>query len=358
MMIHAVPARDVPVADGFAPDVLRAPPYLLAAGKERLQGDRSASDRTEHDARFMAIPQGKIVVTDREVFYLDADDRFFDAYYPKPWVYEARRGSDGALSLPADTQGLQRRAGAVFAPFLVAGNWFHTLVDNLARMYFYEQLGAPALPVIVPSWAAGAAGSDRAAVNALFLAGKPVQVLAPGIYQFDTVILPPLGNKDDYIYRAPLDFVARTLLARLRKTPPAHPLRLFISRADIDVRNLDNEAELIASLRPLGVTPICPGDFSFWTQLELFSTAELIIGVHGQGFTPMICARACRRVMEFEAADWHFTAYRSIASCYDIPYEKMPCSLVEHRNPRRFDWLAHADIPATVDRVAQAVAAL
>jgi capsular polysaccharide biosynthesis protein len=358
-MIKATPARDVPVVEAFEPDMLRAPPHLLAVRRGPLPGDRSVTDRIEHDGLFLAIPNGKIVVTNREIFYLDADDRFFDAYYPKRWVYQARLDADGGLTIPTDRRPPQRREGAVFAPFLVAGNWFHTLADNLARMCYYRELGLPDLPVIVPAWATGAPNTDRASVNAAFLDGKPVHVLAPGVYHYDTVILPPLGNKDDYIYREPLRFVADTLLARMRKVaPPTHPLRLFVSRADIGVRNLGNEAELIAALRPLGITPVCPGDFPFWTQLELFAAAELIIGVHGQGLTPMICAKHCRLIMEFEAANWHFTAYRSFASCLDIAYEKLPCRLVEYRNPKRFDWLAIADIPACVERVARAVSAL
>lgn len=331
---------------------------VSTVGGDILQADRSEIDRSSYEARFLIIPDAKVVVTEREIFYLTADDQFFPEYYPKPWVYAARQGENGTLNIPVDGLPVHHCSDAVFAPFLVSGNWFHTLADNLARMYYYSQLDCPALPVLLPAWADSDPGSDRAFVNAAFLENYPVQVLSPGIYYYRTVIVPPLANRNDYMVREPLRFVAETLRRKIPRKQTTHPLRLFISRADIEVRNLSNEAELLSALRPFGVMPICPGDFSFRTQLELFSAAQLIIGVHGQGFTPMFVSSRCRRIMEFEAAGWHFTAYRSIASCLEICYEKMPCQLHNYRNPQRFDWLAEADIPVCVKRVADVIASL
>ena len=356
MIIKAVPAVNILSTAQISPELLREPrPQPLIAGAARLPAVRSEADRKLYEAGYLSIPNGKVVVTEREIFYLTEDDRFFPEYYPQPWIYRARVDADGALSIPIDALPLYRREGAAFAPFLVAGNWFHVLADNLARMYYFARLGMNDVAVLLPSWGDGPANSDRAFVNRAFLHGKLVHVLAPGVYHYDAVIVPPLANTDDYMVSAAIRFVAETLRRLAAHKPHTHRLRLFVSRADIGVRNLSNESALIEALRPLGVTPICPGDFSFRTQLEIFAAADLIMGVHGQGFTPMLAARGCRLVMEFEATGWPFTAYSSIACALDIGYERAPCRLIAKRNPKRFDWVAEADVARCVERVAAAI---
>jgi hypothetical protein len=326
---------------------------------DTLTARRSETDQTGYDARFLTIPNCRVIVTGREIFYLTEDDHYFPSYYPKPWVYQEHLRPGEVIEI--DCTGLPEYEMPIttFAPFLVAGNWFHTLLDNYVRMYFFDFLEMPSMGIITPFWALRLEPpfrDDRRLVNAIFMQSRQQIILQEGIYHFNSVILPPLGNQNDYIACKPLDFVATKLSESLLLKPAFHRPRLFISRADIHVRNIANESELMEALRPLGITAICPGDYSFRTQLELFASAELLLGVHGQGFTPMICARDCQRVMELEAANWTFTAYRSIASCLGIPYEKLPCSLVEHRDPRRFDWLARADIPACVAQIEAAIA--
>lgn len=333
---------------------------LWKAGHESLQAIRSATDQKSFTAQFLAIPRCKVVVTHSHVFYLTADDHFCVDYFPKPWVYQSLLAADGTIEIPIGDLPARHAGGAGFAPFFIitGNNWFHTLCDHFARLYFYPQLGDSALPILVPCWAMPRASRGDEFVAASFFDGKPVHCLQPGIYHYDLVVLPPLANQDDYLCAAPIRFMADTLYDKIGAHPPAHGLRLFVSRADTPVRNLANEAALIQALRPLGFQPVCPGDFSFRAQLELFAAAELIIGVHGLGLMPMICARHCRRLMEFEAAGWEITAYRSLACLAGMAYEKMPCQMVDYRSPARFDWLARADIPASVMRAERAIAAL
>jgi capsular polysaccharide biosynthesis protein len=206
----------------------------------------------------------------------------------------------------------------------------------------------------VPFWAQPAltrVPSDLTTVHAAFMQGRKTLRLEKGVYEVERVLAPPLGNADDYLFAEPVRFTADRLGRTLTRDKITHPLRLFVSRADIAVRNIVNETELTAELRRLGFTILCPGDYSFRTQLELFASAEIVAGVHGQGLAPIVCARRRRAVMEFEAAGWKFTAYRSLAEVMGIPYHKLPCELIEYRNPGRFDWVARADIGACIAAV-------
>jgi capsular polysaccharide biosynthesis protein len=316
-----------------------------------LNGIRWEQDQREISANFLSIPNAIVVVDDHHIIYMTAKCEFLSALYPKPWPYaKFKLAQSDALSLDIDTNAALRLTGDVFMPFSVAGNWFHMLFDNYARLFFRERITPNrSLTTALPFWACPggrAAHDDRAIIHSVFLRETAVLPLQRGVYEVERLIAPPLGNVSDYIFTDPARFVSNRLRSDLRCRKVTHPLRIFVSRADIGVRNLSNEAELVFELRRLGFMIICPGDYSFLAQLELFASAEIIAGVHGQGMTPMIAAAGCRAILEFEAAGWAFTAYRSIAGVLNVPYYKLPCEMTEMRNPSRFDWLARADIPA------------
>jgi hypothetical protein len=329
---------------------------------QKLLGTRSELDRREIAANFISVENAKVIVGDREIIYMTGDGHYLPQLYPKPWPY-ARHfvPQSRALSIDVDHLTERRLEGTIFTPFSVAGNWFHILFDNCARLYFLDKVHGPSsLRIGIPFWGlpeANTTDSGRGWVHSRFLNGQDVVCLEKGIYRIDRLIAPPLANVDDYFLADPVLFVAARLRESLSRTAAHHALRLFVSRADIPARNLSNEAELIQELRRLGFTILCPGDFLFQTQLELFSAAQIIVGVHGQGITPMICAGRCHSLMEFEAANWKFTAYRSLATILGIPYVKLPCQLIQYRNPARFDWLASADISTSIALIEDALQA-
>ncbi len=330
----------------------------LAYHAPPLHGVRTRYDRTLIPARMLAISDAIIVVGETDIIYLTADGSYLPSLYPKPWPY-ARHLMPGSKALKLDIAHLpvRRLSGTLFAPFTVAGNWFHRLFDNYARLYFFGELGGFGVRIAVPHWATAAGttaareAGDRAAVEAAFLDGLEIERLERGVYRVERLIAPPPANARDYIFSEPARFVAGRL-AQLTGARYTHRTRLFVSRADIPVRNLVNEAELAEALRRLGFLIVCPGDFSFRAQLELFASAEIIVGAHGQGLTPIIAASGCRMLMEFEAAGWGTTAYRAVSAILGIEYRKLPCEILEYRNQKRFDWQAHVDVARCVAAVA------
>jgi capsular polysaccharide biosynthesis protein len=318
-----------------------------------LKGVRWEQDQKEFPATFLSVSNAVVVVDDRHILYLTGDYKYLPMAYPKTWPYAKYLipKSDKIL-LDVDSFPRYRLTGSTVMPFAVAGNWFHMLLDNYARLHFLPQIPeVDAATVALPFWAdpqMTVVPNDRSIIHSVFLQGRSVKRLARGIHEVDRLIVPPLGNIDDYIFSEPARFVSNRLTSALIRGKARHPLRLFVSRADVSVRNLVNEAELAGELRRFGFTILCPGDYSFLAQLELFASAEIIAGVHGQGLVPVIVAQNCRAVLEFEAAGWAFTAYRSFAALLGIPYYKLPCDLITYRDPARFDWLARADTAACV----------
>jgi capsular polysaccharide biosynthesis protein len=358
MIVISHPAVPVAVEGEFNPDLLVSSRVLSCVRLDTLLAKQTDVDMMPYPADFLSIPNCTIIVTDRHVFYLDEENHFFPSYYPKPWVYSDFLQADGTLAIDCTNFPQHTVRTTLFAPFLVSGNWFHNYIDNYTRMYFYSHIADASVKVAVPFWIIGpedSSRSDRMLLSSIFIQEDQGILLAKGVYKVDRVILPPLGNVSDYMCRDTVLFVSDKLKKALNIRRPTHPLRLLVSRADIGVRNITNEDDLMTALLPLRFTRICPGDYSLRTQLEIFASAEAIIGVHGQGLTSMLTSTDCRQILEFEAAGWGATCYRAIAACLDIPYSPAPCQLEEYRNPARFDWLARADVARCTELIERAL---
>jgi capsular polysaccharide biosynthesis protein len=81
--------------------------------------------------------------------------------------------------------------------------------------------------------------------------------------------------------------------------------RLYVSRGDKKrTRRVDNEAELLAALEPLGFEAVDPGVLAPAEQVRAFAEAEYIVGPHGAGLTNLAFAAPGAAVIELFARDY------------------------------------------------------
>ncbi|MBD2654458.1 glycosyltransferase family 61 protein [Synechocystis sp. FACHB-383] len=74
--------------------------------------------------------------------------------------------------------------------------------------------------------------------------------------------------------------------------------RLYISRSEARYRRLLNEEEILPILEKEGFEVIRPENLSFPEQVQTFSQASIIMGVHGAGLTNMLFAPSGATIVE------------------------------------------------------------
>jgi capsular polysaccharide biosynthesis protein len=79
----------------------------------------------------------------------------------------------------------------------------------------------------------------------------------------------------------------------------------------------------MATLQPLGFEMVCPGHMSFREQAAVFSTAEIVVAVHGAALTNLVYAGHCRAMIELFPADSLKTTYMRLAERIGADYH--PC---------------------------------
>ncbi|WP_296708432.1 glycosyltransferase family 61 protein [Rhodoblastus sp.] len=140
--------------------------------------------------------------------------------------------------------------------------------------------------------------------------------------------------------------------------------KLYISRADARGRRaIINEAELTERLVKLGFEIVTLSELDFKSQVLMFESASIVIGVHGAGLTNMIFMNERSNILEIFYKSYGTPAYIRIAQSLGLNYAYYSCGssaeddhsgrLSEHSNA-----FCNVSVYVDVDRIAQYIESL
>ena len=174
---------------------------------------------------------------------------------------------------------------AVLACF-AGENYYHWFVSNLARLWLYEQAGVADnarfyVPIDKPF--------QR---ESLRLLGIPAERIVPAQpqahFQADRLLVSSL--RDQQLSPDACEFLHRRLTEHLPADRPANA-RLLIMRSRRGRRTIVNQDKLLRALTPLGFEPVWLERLPLAKQIDLFHTAECVVGPHGAGLTNLMFCR-------------------------------------------------------------------
>ncbi|MFX1383817.1 MAG: glycosyltransferase 61 family protein [Promethearchaeota archaeon] len=96
--------------------------------------------------------------------------------------------------------------------------------------------------------------------------------------------------------------------------------RIYISRQKALKRKLKNEKQLFDLLKKYNFERVYSEDYSFKEQVEIFSSASIIISIHGAGLTNMIFSENLK-VIEIYPANFITTHYFMLAKALGFKYK-------------------------------------
>lgn len=114
------------------------------------------------------------------------------------------------------------------------------------------------------------------------------------------------------------------------------PARLYISRDDAGWRRVENESEIVKSLRQRGFERIVLGERTVREQAELFRRAKVIVASHGGGLTNLVFAEPGTKVLEFFPGRAVNVCYWALANIRELDY----CYVVDTSDEPGKDWAA------------------
>jgi hypothetical protein len=224
-------------------------------------------------------------------------------------AYGYRPHAPSGFELP-QPESVAERGPAFLLGLPVGGNYFHWLFEAVSRWL----LASPSLPEDMPLVTPKLDPMERLALQA---AGVPderlVELPDSALLRFSELFVIDRGVRQS-VQIAP---AAARALRDLGAKEPATRLRLFISRANARRRRIVNDAELASTLERHGFTTLRAEELTVPEQIDLFASAEVVLGMHGAGLTNSVFCPAGTTILELQPSGldrarimlfWHLAA--------------------------------------------------
>ena len=221
------------------------------------------------------------------------------------------------LSLPRAVM-LEGNWTSLVSQWTLTANFYHWFMDALPRLAALDELPKDTR-ILVPSSIRRYA---RETLGWLGLEGRyrlaPERHLLVEHFHF---ISPVTMTGCDNPFA--INFLRDKFLGRADKTYSG-PKRFYIQRIGKG-RGVRNEAEVIAFFQDLGWGIVDPEALTLAQQIQLYSQAEAICGVHGAGFTNLLWCQPNCHIIELCADNCLNGCYEGIAQYADLDYQYVIC---------------------------------
>ena len=230
-----------------------------------------------------------------------------------------------------------------------ATNYYHFLYDALPRFGIFEESfpGREVEAVVVPH----ASRYQRELLELVGVPGRRIQPARNRAFRGDTVLVPSTPNQHLDAPRWSTDW----LRDRLRPTAVGGPDRLYLTRGSRpNTRRYVEEPALWPQLRRLGFTCVDAGTLSVQDQINVFSSADVIVSPHGAALTNLVFAKHGVRVLELFADDWVHLGLWAISEAIEGCTYRYLVADGDHPEGKPMSGVLN-DISIPVDRVLAAV---
>ncbi|ATX80292.1 Protein of unknown function (DUF563) [Mariprofundus aestuarium] len=179
------------------------------------------------------------------------------------------------------------------------GHWFAEFLPRL--FYFTQHPRFSDIPIIVDEGMPSSHYEFLHAIaqNSLHVLSKGERLkverllVAPTITFCPVELFPghavPAEHQGSWTESA-LRFIRRRVLDYYGDSPQGEREKVFLSRKNSSWRCLENEAEIIGVLQPLGFKVVFLEDYSFEEQVRIFQSAEFIVAPNGSSLNSLIFA--------------------------------------------------------------------
>lgn len=215
--------------------------------------------------------------------------------------------------------------------------YYHWMLDVLPKLQILQRSGIE-LDSIDQFIVRASSGFQRDTLAYFGIPAEKIRDLdSDSLYSADELILPFLKNDcgDKVFFGLGLG-LASWIPAYLQQIIPTDTLasvksgsslpvkRIFISRQDSQTRCIENATQVNEVFDKYGIETVNLGDLSVAEQASLMYNAELVIGVHGAGFTNLAFCQQGTRVLELFGS-YIVPCYWSLANLANLDYHNFMC---------------------------------
>lgn len=130
-------------------------------------------------------------------------------------------------------------------------------------------------------------------------------------------------NSKGYLPSDVLSFLKDKLTQYFAITQKSNKRRIYISRQDASKRKFTDEQPILQLLKDYGFETVQLEKYSIQEQIELFANIDMVIGIHGAGFTNLLWSKPCSVIEIFPSANHNAWQYEYLAEACGHNYYKI-----------------------------------
>ena len=228
-------------------------------------------------------------------------------------------GTEREVTPLAPAGSLHARPALLLHDHFGSANYAHFILDYLPRLLLAERLAGVApgqMQLLLPE----EAPFMRPLLAMLGYEQEHITITEPGrTYRVETLFVLSASLEDFFHPLLPADAAGLMLLRKRLGVASCGPgRRLFVSRADVGGRSIINEAEVWALLQQHGFERVDPGALPPHQQIDLFSSAEWVVGGHGAALANLAFAPASGHFIELMGPAYGSAAFQRLAAGLEL----------------------------------------
>ena len=248
-----------------------------------------------------------------------------DSYHDGAWIgphigetvaFELPEGRRATINLmdeaPIDAR---VKSPCVLISHFWAENYAHTLLETCSRFWYLDK--HPDLAKLPVVWDLNKPWQKE--IADWFVPGQ-VKSLPHNHVFFDELYVPSfysnVGMSQDQI---------RFLRRKFGAPDKPGKRRIFVSRADATERRVENENEVIDTLKAFGFETVMLTGMTVAEQRDLFREAEIVVMPHGAGCANMLFCGSGTKIIEFVPESYQHPMYWHIAKWSGHWYGRITC---------------------------------
>jgi Glycosyltransferase 61 len=212
---------------------------------------------------------------------------------------------------------------AMFLYSTWSSNYFHWLLDNLARLQFLDFLDEDIRQEIKVLVGGNLSTFQLSSLLALGL--KNIEYIGKDNYNVNSLFVPNFSLEQQGYDLDQIIWLRNKIFQNTKEVDLENKnSRILILRKSTSGRSFTNQAEVIDALSPLGFTALYLEEVSFASQVSLFKQAEYIVAAHGAGLANIIFSETATIVEIF--GQEVFPCYFQLAKTLGLNYCFLQCN--------------------------------
>ncbi|WP_338633881.1 glycosyltransferase family 61 protein [Afipia carboxidovorans] len=209
---------------------------------------------------------------------------------------------------------------------IASRNYGHWILEHLPKMLNFKDAPIPShIPIYIDG---GMPSSHLETLDRLNFMNREIREIPKGPCHFQNLyVSSPIANSPvdilpgnpmhDTIWPKDTFLKLRDALFAKMASPSQRQIKVFLSRKNYKLRRLLNESEIAAHLSREGFEVVEPENLTFDQQVEVFRSADIIVGSCSSALTnTLFCKPGCKVVgLIHDTPSFNFRSYASLIEC-------------------------------------------